>query len=77
MHFMVYRYVKGVPFVKERYKKKGYLFWQKGYIKGKGWGWTSGRFSPYNILLGTPLTCTLGITSTQTSTLYNNDEVNA
>ena len=55
MHFMVYRYVKGVPFVKERYKKKGYLFWQKRYIKGKGWGWTSGRFSPYNIWLGTPL----------------------
>ena len=37
MHFMVYRYLKGVPFVKERYKKKGCLFWQKRYIKGKGW----------------------------------------
>ena len=27
MQFMVYRYVKGVPFVKESYKKKGLLFW--------------------------------------------------
>ena len=44
--------MKGVPFSVGS-MQKGYLFYQKWYIKGKGFG-PRGGASPYNTLLSTP-----------------------